>query len=305
MKKMFTLAITFLLVLAFLGCNDDSDDNSSSTPAGLAQADGSSPQSNCVLNGEINKITDSLNDVKFLGEVKNIGNKTANFIQAHFNFYNSNGTLIKTSSTFILGSCLTLAHFGIEIDSCLEPNEIGYFELNTTLKENDFNTYNYSFSFDSYDTQKPLANLVILNSSKQNNNNSIEILGNVKNIGIKGLTFGDVHSIIKNSSGKLIDLSFSYIKGENIQISNRGAHTDTALSSLSEGTFSINTLIGYDPNILYEIKTSWSDSTIENGVATALSSFISNNKIVNKLRDSNYRDNKIKTINEFIKRNYN
>ena len=116
------------------------------------------------MKGSINRTTNSFGGIKFLGEAKNNGKKTASFVKIKFNFYDADSKLIGTDFTYINGSCLTLSLTNNETDTCLKQNEIGAFELYTSIDNDSVSKYTYTFSFEAYGTKTPDANMIVLSS---------------------------------------------------------------------------------------------------------------------------------------------
>ena len=96
---------------------------------------------NLILNGPINQTTDYSGDIKILGEVKNVGNVSVNFVKIRFDFYGFNDNLIDTDFTYIDGSCMTLALTDSETDTVLKPNEVGAFKLYTYIDASQSHIY--------------------------------------------------------------------------------------------------------------------------------------------------------------------
>jgi len=224
---------------------------------------------NIVLSGTINRTTDYSGDIMLLGELKNTGGKAASFVEINFTFYDTSLNVIGTDSTYVYGSCLTIALTNSETATCLQQNEIGAFQLNTSISNTSVYTYNSSISFNTYDLTTPDANMVVTSNitEQQGYFNYLQLLGTVQNIGSMGLIFGEICFAIKNSSGKIIDTDCTYIDGDNVLISSINSYTDTALRPGSTGTFDITTSADFDQYSSYYYKTSWRDRKIENNIA--------------------------------------
>ena len=236
-----------------------------------------------VLKGSINRTTNYFGDIKLLGELQNIGNKTASYVKIKFNFYDTNSMLIGTDSTYVYGSCLTLSSSDYETDTCLKQNEIGAFEVYTSIDNDTVSKYTYTFSFQDRNTKTPDANMIVLSSitEQEDYSHDLQLLGIVKNTGKQGLVFGEIKFAIKNSSGKIIDTDSTYIDGDNVLLSSINSYTETALRPGSTGTFDTNSDAAFDEYSSYYYKTSWRDRKIENNIAySRLRSSSSLNEIV-------------------------
>ena len=224
---------------------------------------------NVILYGSINFTENSLGYINLFGELTNIGNKTANFVKISFTFYDAISNVIATDFTYVHGSCRTLTLTDQETGTCLTPSEVGAFGQYTTVDYNSLSSYTYSIAFESYDSVRPDANLVVYGNITPQSNifNWLELLGSVKNTGTTGLIFGQIYFAIKNHSGQIIATPFTYIDGQNVLISSINSYTDTALRPGSIGTFDVSTTVDFVNSASYYYKTSWDDSRISNNIA--------------------------------------
>lgn len=82
----------------------------------------SKTKANCILWGKINAIKDFDDCIKFLGEIKNIGQAIAEYVKITFTMYDSSNMVIGTAFTFTK-------------PTDLNPNQIGTFECLTEIKK--------------------------------------------------------------------------------------------------------------------------------------------------------------------------
>lgn len=118
MQKTFAFFL-FLIIFAFFitGCTQSQQPNSSNTST---TNDTSTPtnevspittneaipipiiyHANCVLLDPLTVTYDVFGDIKFLGEIKNTGNRIANYVKITFTLKNSAGAVIETPYTYV------------------------------------------------------------------------------------------------------------------------------------------------------------------------------------------------------------
>jgi hypothetical protein len=221
--------------------------------------------------GAFSEIEDYSGDLKLLGEVQNNGDATVSFVEVTCNFYDTTSKLIGTDYTYLVGSVVGLSS-GIYTNTALRPSEKGAFEVWTSIKNSTVATYDCSATYETYDTTEPEAQLAIVGNVKAQSDyfDDLELLGQVKNIGTKGLIFGEVYFIVRNSAGKILDIDFNYINGETVPLPDIGSTTDTALRVNSQGTFDVSTLVPFSSYGSYEAKYDWTDADITNGIAATM-----------------------------------
>ncbi len=274
MKKLgmvLFLAIPFF----FLGCagGGGGDSPSTSTPASTpapATPVATTPvvsQPKLELSGSLYETVDFSGDLKIFGEVKNNGNATVPFIQAKFVFFDSSSNMIGQESSFIEGTVLRLSALNINTNTGLKPSEKGVFQIWTSLKRAAVSMYTYSFTYTNAETADPAAKLEIVGTVNAQRDifSDLEYLGQVKNTGTKGLTFGEVFFVTRDGTGAILDIDSSFINGETITISI--GTTDTALNIGSQGTFKVSTTVPFSSYASYEAKFDWNDADIQAGIA--------------------------------------
>lgn len=90
----------------------------------------SQSKSNFVISGKINITKGGFDWIKFLGEIKNTGDRKARFIKIHFTRYDNNGTVIGTEFTYTT-------------PTDLEPQQIGTFDCGTIVLYSKVAKYKY------------------------------------------------------------------------------------------------------------------------------------------------------------------
>ena len=91
----------------------------------------------CILWGEINVTEDYFGDIKFLGEIKNIGAQTAYFVKITFTTYDSSGLVIGVDYTYTS-----------PMD--LETDQIGAFECWTNVKKSKVASWKYNIEWSTW-----------------------------------------------------------------------------------------------------------------------------------------------------------
>ncbi len=264
MKKWMVIISFFLLAFSSYGCGGGSSGGGSSGTGSVPTG-----QPKIELVEPIYVIEDSLGYLKVFGQIKNTGNATAIFVEAKFNFYDSASSLIGTDNSFINGTVVRLLSINTNTNTALKPSEKGFFQIWTNLKKNVVAKYTYDFTYSTPQITDPAAKLEIIGTVNPQRDlfDYLDLLGQVKNIGTKGLIFGQVFLMIKDASGYIIDVDSSYISGEIVQIASINTTTDTALSVNGQGIFKISTLIPFGNYGSCEAKCDWDDADIQGGIA--------------------------------------
>jgi hypothetical protein len=95
-------------------------------------------EANCVIVGEITVTEDYEGDIKFLGEIKNIGNAKACFVKITFTMKNAQGNVIGTDFTFVNS-----------VD--LAPGQTSSFECYTEVLRAQVATWSYEITWQECD----------------------------------------------------------------------------------------------------------------------------------------------------------
>jgi len=103
-----------------------------------------------ALIGNIKEIKDSSGNTVLSGEIKNIGNKRADFAKIIFSFRMDWQGTTKTLTAFIKGVTNTF-DTGISSDNSIPAHAIGNFELIIPNSFGAFIGYNYDFDWSQYD----------------------------------------------------------------------------------------------------------------------------------------------------------
>ena len=160
MKKNSFIFLVLLLLFPLLGCQTaqqlavtsttttsspttSSSTTTSTTTTTLAAA-------NIVLKGSVHKSQDSTADIKFFGELQNIGGANASFIQITFTMKDSSGMIIDTASSYLTGSVLKLSLS--TTNTGLWPGEYGAFEVYTTVPFSSVDSFTYNIEWENYPT---------------------------------------------------------------------------------------------------------------------------------------------------------
>lgn len=105
---------------------------------------------NVVLMGNISEKKDRSNNITFLGQVKNIGGRRADFVKVNFVFRKNWSGETQTLTTFVGGAFHTFDS-GITTDSSLLPGASGNFELVVPADFGSFIGYSYALDWEEYE----------------------------------------------------------------------------------------------------------------------------------------------------------
>ena len=109
-----------------------------------------SQAANLVLIGDIQETKDASGNTLLKGEIKNVGNKRADFAKIIFTFRINWLGDTKTLTTFIDGITNTF-DTGISSDNSVLPHAIGTFELMIPKSFGSFIGYSYDIDWSQYD----------------------------------------------------------------------------------------------------------------------------------------------------------
>ena len=104
---------------------------------------------NCVLVGNISEKKDGQGNIIFKGEIKNIGDRRADFVKVDFVFRKNWSGETKTLTTFVKGSYNTF-DTGIVSDASLLPGAVGKFDLYVPQDFGAFIGYSYVIDWEEY-----------------------------------------------------------------------------------------------------------------------------------------------------------
>lgn len=228
-----------------------------------------SPTVQLKFAGPIYEAEDRFGNLSLFGELSNAGNVTASFVKLNCSFFDSSSNLIGADLTYLIGTVIHFKASNITTNTGLKPNDIGAYALLTTFKKTTVARYSCEITHNTFEAVDPQAKLELVGDVKAQKNlsNNLELSGQVTNAGTLGLTFGQVYYVLRDASGSIIDIGFSYIKGETVRLLS-GTTTDTGLRVNKFGTFSINTSIPFINYGSYELKYDWDDTDIVDGSLT-------------------------------------
>ena len=131
---------------------DGSNDFGISEPSGvnLIQKRITSLSAHLVLTGDITEEKDGSGNTILSGEIKNVGNKRADFSKIIFSFRMNWQGDTKTLTTFINGITNTF-DTGISSDNSVLPHAVGNFELVIPKSFGTFIGYSYEIDWSQYD----------------------------------------------------------------------------------------------------------------------------------------------------------
>ena len=126
------------------------DNNLENSGINLIQKRIQSQSAKLVLVGDISEEKDASGNTVLKGEVKNVGNKRADFAKIIFTFRMNWQGETKSLTTFINGVTNTF-NTGISSDNSILPHAIGNFELIIPISFGIFIGYNYDVDWSQYD----------------------------------------------------------------------------------------------------------------------------------------------------------
>ena len=139
-------------------------------------------------------------------------------------------------------------------------------------------------SFDlGNDTREPDAKLELLGPINVQGDffDGVEYLGRVENTSTKGLVFGQIYVVTRDSTDSIVDVSTTFVNGDTVTLASINSTTDTALDVGSSGTFSVRTSVPLATYGQHSVFLGWDDSEISNGTARSRSTFTTINKMRN------------------------
>lgn len=254
---------------ALSGCVESSNSTSASDAGRGLVAPQVTKNPKIETVGQIIVSSDYSGDIRLLGETINNGNADASFVEIKCSFYDATPNLIGEDFTFIVGTNLRFAQLGGSTNTALKPSDKGVFELLTTIKKSSVANFECKYTYNVYDMALPAANLALKGAvnAQKSGLDRLELLGQVVNSGSKGLTFGQIHFVIRDKVGVLSSVDSSFISGDTVVLSSIHSTTDTALAVNATGTYSVGTSVPFSEYGSFEPKFEWSDSDIVNGVA--------------------------------------
>ena len=128
----------------------DADNNSGTSGINLIQKRIQTQSSKLVLVGDILEEKDASGNTVLTGEIKNVGNKRADFAKIIFMFRINWQGDTKSLTTFVNGVTNTF-DTGISSDNSILPHAVGEFELIIPKSFGPFIGYNYDLDWSQYD----------------------------------------------------------------------------------------------------------------------------------------------------------
>jgi len=122
MKKTLTIFLIFICLSFFTECKNIFKEK----------------KANCVIVGEITVTEDFEGDIKFLGEIQNIGDAKACFVKITFTMKNEGGNVIGTEFTFVNSTDL-------------EPGQKSSFECYTEVPRSQVASWEYEITWNKCD----------------------------------------------------------------------------------------------------------------------------------------------------------
>jgi len=201
-----------------------------------------------IIKGNINKVEDYFGNADFYGEIINNSGGNVSFVEITITMKNASGSVIDTDSTFINGTVLILNSSGIDTGSCLRPGEYGAFWVNTSTDFSDVASYEYDLDWNTHAASNPSASLEVIGTINETTDFSgnRKFLGEIRNNSSTNARFVIIYFICKNSAGKVINISSSYITG-------------TDLSAGETNSFDVSTSISPEEIGSYYYLFDWSE----------------------------------------------
>ncbi len=222
------------------------------------------------LDGSIYQTTDSSGRPHLYGVLKNTGDSSVVFVKARCSFFSADSALVKESLSYVNGTNVVLTTIDATTNTALKPDETGVFEVAPYIESDEFATYECKYTYDlANNTRDPDAKMELVGTVnvQQSYFGDIEYLGQVKNTGEKGLVFGKVYFVTRDTANSIVDISFSYVNGDTVTLASIETTTDTALNIGSIGTFLTSARVPFSTYGQHLVMMAWDDSEITDGTA--------------------------------------
>ncbi len=169
-------------------------------------------KANIEIYGSINETEDDNHYIRLLGEVINNGSQDAVDVEILFSFKNKLQGIIGSKSVKIIGATKTLVLSDMETNTVLSPDDKSGFELETSITWEDVDDYEYNIRWEEQQLKTPWAKVILVEGSiiefgNPNSGGLLELSGSLKNIGNETATEVKIIFILRNSRGKVIDVS--------------------------------------------------------------------------------------------------
>jgi hypothetical protein len=190
----------------------------------------------------------------WMGEVENTGTETFAFVEVRLRFFTAQGIQFSSTFTFVFGSCLTLVGSGSETDTCLRPGEVGFFGTYRDFSPVIVDHLECEFDWSDSQLRDPKATIVLTDSrAEAGYNGAVSLAGTLENQGTAPARFVEVAFALKDGSGALLDVDFTFVDGVEL------GGTDTGLYPFHSGPFLANTDAPFTHFVGFTHKTSWDD----------------------------------------------
>lgn len=210
------------------------------------------PTYDLKIKGIVNQ-TESLDDVKFLGEVINYGNNIASFVKIEFLMFNSGGDLIDKEHCYINGNLYFSTNLNISIDTGLGNNEFGSFKCYTDVPEKSLYSYETNVTYSTFSVKQPKTTLIVHSNITESINfiGFREFSGIIKNTNGSTVSFIRINFTLKDSENLVIDTAFSYLDGQSCNVLTD--NTNTCLAVNDTGSFKVSSLVESYDSYYYRI----------------------------------------------------
>ena len=204
--------------------------------------------SQVVLVDESLNVVDGLLGTTFLGEVRNDTDQDVVFVEVEFALKDKEGKMLAVESGYVNGSMgKTIGFVELYTDCHLSPGEIGPFRVITLVPFDEMGSYTHKVMWEEGASVNISGAVTVLPASFAVREGFLgaQYLGEVRNDTPLHLTFVEIIYTTKDATGKVIDVSSSYISGSSFMTS-LGIETDTHLAPGETGTFNIITMVEAD-----------------------------------------------------------
>lgn len=143
-------------------------------------------------------------------------------------------------------------------------------EVASYIASEEFSTYECKYSFDIADnTRDPDARMELVGTVnvQENDSGDVEYFGQVKNTGVKGLVFGKLYFVTRDTANSIVDASLTFVNGDTVTLDLIHIATDTALKIGSTGSFSAYTRVPFSNYGQHSVILAWDDSEITDNIA--------------------------------------
>lgn len=208
--------------------------------------------------------SDYSGDYILLGAVKNQGSSSSVFTKIRVSFYDSGNNFLGSDFTYIDGGTNVKLSLSGSYTNALFADAKGFFKLYTSIDASTVDHWTYSFDWDEYSYSLCKANIKLdgTPSFSSDYSGDVYVSGQMKNDGLNYVSFfTKVYFAFYNSSGKVIDVDFTYVDGDSYNLG--WTTTDTAIYPGQSWPFESYTDAPFSNFSTYEYSFEWDEAKVD------------------------------------------